>query len=122
MENKCETPDTLGQRILSSALHESAYHELVLGGVGLVKCSRPGCPFGVEAGAVIKRFLRSDPHGGQSRIQIRAANCFLFGHSFAKEYGEATDEGIARTCTIHGVNRERANVFAAVAACEQGAV
>jgi hypothetical protein len=62
--------------------------------------------------------LRSDTRGGQARVQIRAANCFLFGHSFAKKYGKAADEGIASSSTINGVNRERWHVLAAITACQ----
>src|SRR5450631_2177365 len=73
-------------------------------------------PFRIKAGAVIKRFLCTHASRRQSRVQIRAAHGFLLGDSFAKEYGEAADEGIARASAVNGVDHERRHVFAAVAA------
>ena len=84
--------------------------------------SRSGRPFGIEAGTIIKRFLRSDTRRRQSRVQIRTAHSFLLRHALAKEDREAADKGIARSAAVDALHRERSHVLSTFVAGQQGSI
>src|ERR1700722_5934279 len=78
-----------------------------------------GGPCGIETPAIIERFLRAHACSGKRSIEVGAAHRFFLPNTFREKYGEASDEGVARSGAVNGFHGECWNVFAQILAGEK---